>query len=163
TKVVMGGTHVTSLPQEAAEHADAIIIGEGESQWLALLADAEAGRLKKFYGDRIGSFDLARATMPAYHILEKDRYNLLPVQTSRGCPLRCEFCAASILFTRKYKQKPVEKVIAEVRSIKSHWKRPFIEFADDNSMVDRRYWRELLPRLAEERVRWFAETDISLA
>lgn len=163
TKVIMGGTHVSSLPEEAAEHCDAVIIGEGETQWLSVLEDAERGTLKQFYGDRFGGFDLAKAPMPAYEILEKDRYNRLTVQTSRGCPLRCEFCAGSILFTRKYKQKPKEKVISEVQKIKSIWKRPFIEFADDNSMVDRRYWRTLLPELAKERIRWFAETDISLA
>lgn len=163
TKVIMGGTHVSSLPEEAAEHCDAVIIGEGETQWLAVLEDAEAGRLKQFYGDRFGGFDLAKAPMPAFEILQKERYNRLTVQTSRGCPLRCEFCAGSILFTRKYKQKTKEKVIAEVQKIKAIWKRPFIEFADDNSLVDRKYWRRLLPELAKERIRWFAETDISLA
>lgn len=163
TKVIMGGTHVSSLPEEAAEHCDAVIIGEGETQWLTVLDDVASGRLKQFYGDRFGGFDLAKAPMPAYEILHKERYNRLTVQTSRGCPLRCEFCAGSILFTRKYKQKPKEKIIAEVQKIKSIWKRPFIEFADDNSLVDRRYWRSLLPELAKERIRWFAETDISIA
>jgi len=58
--------------------------------------------------------------------------------------------------------KPVERVIAEIDKIKSLWKRPFIEFADDNAFVNKRYWKRLLPELAQRRVRWFAETDISL-
>ena len=83
------------------------------------------------------------------------------VQTSRGCPLRCEFCASSILLTHRYKQKPIDKVLAEIDRIRSLWRRPFIEFADDNAFVNRRYWKELLPELKSRKVRWFAETDLS--
>ena len=84
------------------------------------------------------------------------------MQASRGCPLRCDFCAASILIAPAYRQKPVEKVLAEVDRICALWRRPFIEFADDNAFVNRRYWKRLLPELGRRRVRWFAETDLSL-
>ena len=85
------------------------------------------------------------------------------MQTSRGCPHKCEFCASSILLTSRYKLKPVEKVIAEIREIKRIWPRPFIEFADDNSFVHREHYKALLRELAKERVRWFTEADVRVA
>ena len=122
----------------------------------------EGGRVRKIYeGD--GGFDLADAPMPAYELLDIDRYNRLTVQTSRGCPFKCEFCASSILLTDKYKQKPMQKVLAEVDRICELWTRPFIEFADDNSFVNRSYWKKLLPELAKRKVKWFTETDLSIA
>ncbi len=54
-------------------------------------------------------------------------------------------------------------MLAEIHQLKSIFPRPFIEFVDDNTFVDRRYWKALLPELAEEQVRWFAETDVSVA
>jgi radical SAM superfamily enzyme YgiQ (UPF0313 family) len=160
-RVVLGGLHVTSLPEEAAEHADAVVVGEGEVVWPELLRDAERGRLQQFYrGD--GRFDLANGPMPAFHLLDISKYNRLTVQSSRGCPFRCEFCASSILLTRRYKQKPVERVLAEIDRIREFWRRPFLEFADDNAFVNRPYWKRLLPELAGRHVRWFAETDLSV-
>jgi len=100
--------------------------------------------------------------MPAFELLDTERYNRITVQTSRGCPWRCAFCASSILLTRKYKQKPVDKVLAEIDRIREIWPRPFVEFADDNSFVNRVYWRKLLPEIAKRRIRWFAETDLSI-
>src|SRR5262249_55947559 len=62
----------------------------------------------------------------------------------------------------RYKQKPIGKVLAEIDKIITLWPRPFIELADDNSFINRRYWMELLPQLARRRIRWFTETDISV-
>lgn len=162
-RTVIGGLHVSMLPDEAALHCDAVVIGEGEPVWPQVLEDAANGALKRRYGSLESGFDLADAPMPAFHLLDISKYNRLTVQTSRGCPHRCEFCASSILLTRHYKQKPVEKVLAEIDRIQSLWKRPFIEFADDNSFVNRRYWKELLPHLLDRKLRWFAETDIGVA
>ncbi len=161
--VVIGGPHASMLPQEAAAHCDAVAIGEGEAIWKMIVADAESAALKQYYGSQFSNFDLKDAPMPSYELLQPEKYNRLTVQTSRGCPHRCEFCAASILFTQKYKQKPVDKVIAEIDKIKSIWRRPFIEFVDDNGFIDRNYWRTLLPQLAKRKVPWFAETDIGIA
>lgn len=159
--VVLGGLHVTALPDEAGRHADAIVIGEGESVWPAVVQDAAAGGLKRTYRSA-GNFALDGSPMPAFGLLEPSRYNRLTVQTSRGCPLRCEFCASSILLTRRYKQKPAARVLAEIDRIREIWRRPFLEFADDNAFVNKRYWKELLPALAARKVRWFAETDLSI-
>lgn len=163
TKVVIGGPHVSSLPAEAAQYCDAVAIGEGEPIWKEIINDCEAGQLQQFYGAKFSAFDMKAAPLPAFQLLDATRYNRITVQTSRGCPHRCEFCAASILISNKYKQKPKEKVLAEIDCIRSLWKRPFIEFADDNSLVNRAYWYELLPALARRDVRWFAETDLSIA
>jgi radical SAM superfamily enzyme YgiQ (UPF0313 family) len=162
--VVMGGLHVSSEPDEAMEHATSVVIGEGEPLWPQVLADFEQGRLQPFYRQSTpGAFDLRDAPMPRFDLLEPARYNRITVQTSRGCPHRCEFCASSILLTPHYKLKPVGKVIAEIRAIKSIWPRPFIELADDNSFVNHGHSKRLLRALARERIRWFTEADIKIA
>jgi len=162
--VVMGGLHVSSAPDEAREHCASVVIGEGEPVWLRLLDDFERGRLQPFYRQAIrGSFDLREAPLPRFDLLDPAKYNRITVQTSRGCPHKCEFCASSILLTPGYKLKPVEKVIAEIRAIKAIWPRPFIEFADDNSFVHYGHYKRLLHELEKEEVRWFTEADINVA
>lgn len=161
--VVVGGPHVTALPHEAQKHATSIVLGEGEPLWLQILKDAENDQLKLFYDARKLDFNLADAPMPAYELLDFEKYNRLTVQTSRGCPHNCEFCAGSNLICSHYKQKPVEKVLAEIDRICEIWPHPFIEFADDNSFVNRAYWKTLLPELKKRRIKWFTETDLSVA
>lgn len=161
-RTVIGGPHVSCAPEEAAAHSDAVVIGHGEPHWQEVLADAEARRLRPLYGSLENDYDLRDAPMPAFELLAADRYNRLTVQTSRGCPHRCEFCAGSILFCRRYLQKPAERVIAEIDRILAIWRHPFIELADDNTFVNRDYWLDLLPRLKRRRIRWFTETDISV-
>ena len=160
---VIGGLHATALPEEAARYCDAVVAGEGEVVWGDLLRDFETGAMRGIYRSAGREWDLAQAPMPRFDLLDVDRYNRITVQTSRGCPWRCEFCASSILLTSRYKVKPVEKVIAEVRAIKQLWPHPFIEFADDNAFVNRRHSKALLRALADEGIRWFTETDISIA
>ena len=162
TPVVMGGLHVTCRPDEALRYADAVVIGEGEPVWPRVIEDAVAGRLGGRYTSD-GRFDLAEAPMPAYDLLEVGRYNRLTVQVSRGCPHRCEFCASSILLTDRYKSKPIAKVLAEVDRIRSIWRRPFIEVADDNAFCRRAESKSLLRELAGRSIRWFAEADVSIA
>ena len=163
-RTVLGGLHVTAVPDEAMTHADAVVTGEGELGWPDVLADLQAGRpLRRMYTPNGREFDLADSPMPRYDLLDIQRYNRLTVQTQRGCPWRCEFCAASIRLTPKYKVKPVDRVLAEIHEIKRHWPKPFIEFADDNTFVNRSHVKELLRALAPERLRWFTETDISIA
>jgi radical SAM superfamily enzyme YgiQ (UPF0313 family) len=163
TPVVMGGLHVTSVPEEAKRFGVTAAVGEGELLWPQILTDAERGKVREKYDSRGLEFDMAQAPMPAFELLDIPRYNRLTVQTSRGCPWRCAFCASSILLTRKYKQKPAQRVLAEVDKIRELWRRPFIEFADDNAFVRPGWWREFLPELRTRRVKWFAETDLSVA
>ena len=163
TRVVMGGPHVSVLPDEAGAHADAVVIGEGELSWPQVLADAEAGRLRPRYGARGEAFDLDQAPMPRFELLDPARYNRITLQTSRGCPHRCEFCAATPLMTPGYRRKPVAKVLAEIDRICALWPHPFLEFADDNSFVDRAWAKQLLAAMIPRRVRWFTECDVAIA
>lgn len=161
---VMGGITVSSLSQEASQHCTTVVVGEGEPLWPAILNDFEHGRLKSSYVQSPHDhFDLRNAPLPRFDLLDPEKYNRITVQTSRGCPHRCEFCASSILLTPLYKVKPVEKVMEEIRAIKSIWPRPFIEFADDNSFVHREHYKRLLRELAPENLRWFTETDVRVA
>jgi len=162
-KVVLGGLHVTSLPEEAMAHADSVVLGEGENTWPRLLHDLRRGQLQPVYDGRGVRFDLADAPMPRFDLLDPDRYNRITVQTQRGCPFRCEFCAASPLISPVYKVKPVPKVVEEIRRIKEIWPQPFIELADDNSFANKRHAKELVRAIAREDVLWFTETDISVA
>lgn len=162
--VVMGGLHVGALPEEAQRHCTTVVVGEGEALWPQLLHDWEKGRLQpRYIQSPAGAFDLRNAPMPRFSLLDPDKYNRITVQTSRGCPHQCEFCASSILLTKRYKVKPVEKVIAEIQEIKKIWPRPFIEFADDNSFVQREHYKALMRELAKEDLRWFTEADVRVA
>lgn len=165
--VVMGGITVSSLVEQSLEHCTSVVIGEGEPLWPQVLRDLESNNLQRIYASSpAGKFDLRDAPMPRFDLLAPDKYNRITVQTSRGCPHRCEFCASSIQLTPHYKVKPVEKVIAEIHAIKAIWPRPFIELADDNSFVHREHYKRLLRELAKSRhggIRWFTETDVRVA
>ena len=162
-RIVLGGLHVSALPDEALQHAESIVVGEGELGWPDLLVDLARGSLGRVYEPKGREFDLADSPLPRFDLLDVDRYNRLTVQTQRGCPWRCEFCAASIQLTNLYKVKPVDRVLAEIHEIKRLWPTPFVEFADDNSFVNRRHSKELLRALAGEEIRWFTESDIAIA
>jgi radical SAM superfamily enzyme YgiQ (UPF0313 family) len=163
-RVVMGGITVSALVEQSLEHCTSVVVGEGEPLWPQVLRDLEADTLQRIYRSKSpGKFDLRDAPMPRFELLDPDKYNRITVQTSRGCPHRCEFCASSILLTPHYKVKPVEKVLAEIHAIKAIWPKPFIEFADDNSFIHREHYKHLLRALAPEQLRWFTETDIRVA
>jgi radical SAM superfamily enzyme YgiQ (UPF0313 family) len=161
--VLMGGLHVTARPNEALQHADSVLIGEGESLWPQMIADLQANRLKPRYDARLMNFDFARSPMPRFELLDISKYNRITVQTQRGCPFNCDFCGASIRLNPRFKTKPVDRVIAEIHRIKEAWTHPFLEFADDNTFADKARGRELVRALIPEGLRWFTETDISIA
>jgi radical SAM superfamily enzyme YgiQ (UPF0313 family) len=164
TPVVMGGLHVSVLPEEARAHGATAVVGEGELLWPRVIEDFRGGRLVPEYRAAPGAeFNLAEAPVPRYELLDVAQYNRLTVQTSRGCPHRCSFCAGSILLTPRYRAKPVDRILDEIRRIKQLWPRPFIEFADDNGFVRREHAKRLLRALIDEDIHWFTETDVSIA
>ena len=163
TRTVIGGLHATALPHEAKQHFDAVVVGEGEIGWPRLVRDLERGRLQDFYRAGGEEFDLAQAPMPRFDLLGPRVRNRFTVQTQRGCPWRCDFCASSILLTPKYKVKPPAKVAAEIEAIVDLYADPFIEFADDNTFVDKRRSRQLMEAVGPTGIKWFTETDVSVA
>jgi radical SAM superfamily enzyme YgiQ (UPF0313 family) len=163
TIVILGGLHVTLMPDEAAQHADVIVIGEAEPVWKDVIADLRRGQAKPRYDARGDTFDFANSPMPRFELLDITNYNRLTVQTQRGCPYSCEFCAASIRLNPKFRTKPVERIMAELDEIRKIWAHPFIEFADDNTFADKRHGLALAEALEGQGVRWFTETDISVA
>jgi radical SAM superfamily enzyme YgiQ (UPF0313 family) len=162
--VVLGGIHVSLMPDEALAHADVVVVGGAEGAWPHVVADAERGRLGRVYtGARERVFEPDLYAVPRFDLLEGRPYNRVTVQSSRGCPRACEFCAASLRITSRFNQKPVDRVIAEIRAARRHVAEPFFELADDNSFLDRRWTDEFLHAVTPEGIRYFTETDVSVA
>ena len=166
--VVLGGLHVSQVPEEAKQHADAVCVGEAETTWARIVGDFQRGGKEGLQGyyreEKPGTYDLAHSPMPRYDLLSQEAYDRITVQTSRGCPWDCEFCGASKLYGPRYRQKPVEKVIAEIHRIKELTSgRAFIELADDNTFTNPKYTRRFLEQLQDLDIHWFTETDISVA
>ena len=162
--VVLGGLHVSMMPEEAAQHADAIVVNGAEGAWPCVVADFRDGRLKRRYeGARDGVFKAPLYVEPRFDLLRGRPYNRLTVQTSRGCPLNCEFCAASLRITKRFQQKSVAQVVAELETAKQVTDQPFIELADDNTFLNKKWGKEFLRAIRPLGLRWFTETDISIA
>ena len=162
--VVLGGLHVSLLPDEAAEHADSLVLQGAEGAWPQLVEDFKRGRMQPRYeGLRAGVFEPPHYVRPRFDLLVGRPYNRLTVQTSRGCPLNCEFCAASLRITSSFQQKPVEEAAAEIRAGLEVADRPFFELADDNTFVNKQWGKQFLRAIAPLGIEWFTETDISVA
>lgn len=166
--VVIGGLHASFAAEEAKAHADAVCVGEGELLWPRIVDDFRRGGaagLQPYYREASpGTYDLAASPMPAFEHLLGRAYNRITVQTVRGCPLDCAFCGASKLYGPKYRRKPIDKVVAEIRRIKELWgDNAFFELADDNSFANRFWAREFLTAIRDLDLRWFTETDLSIA
>jgi len=162
-QTVIGGLHASVRPDEAAQHADAVVVGQGEWVWPALLEDAERGALQPRYNGMHDPRPLEDTPLPRFDLLDPSRYNRIPLQTTRGCPLDCQFCAASRLIS-PYKRKSIGRVRQEIEAIQAIWPDPFIELADDNTFVNKKWGRELAELFCEfPAVKWFTETDLSLA
>ncbi|ACM18435.1 radical SAM domain iron-sulfur cluster-binding oxidoreductase with cobamide-binding-like domain [Geotalea daltonii FRC-32] len=114
-QVLLGGIHVTALPDEAGRHADAIVLGEAEEIWGALLDDAEKRRLKPVYQ---GGFPELKGLSRPITNLWKTNYVYGYFQTSRGCPHRCTFCSVHEFFGGRVRTRPIDEVVAEIAQSK---------------------------------------------
>lgn len=161
-KVIMGGIHPSTIPEESINYADSIVIGEAENVWKEILNDFEKHQLKDFYKSNT-PVNLSDSPAPRYDLLNGKDYLVYWVQTSRGCPHDCVFCAASKIYGYKYRNKPVEHVIKEIQIIRKLYPQARISFADDNMFVNRKYSKELLRKLRPLYIRFMAQTDISVA
>ncbi len=163
-KVAMGGLHVSVLPDEACQHADLVFLGEGERLWPEAIRALEQGSAQQIWDARsLPAINVADLPVPRYDLLSDRAYTRYPVQTTRGCPWRCDFCASNVMLNKPYRKRPIENIIRDIRAIKQLERRPFIELADDNTFVDHSWGRELCRQLIPERIKWFTETDISVA
>ena len=108
---VMGGIHVSMLPEEALKYCDTVVIGEAEGVWQKVLEDLETGNLKKRYK---GSWkNLKDLPIPRRDVLRNEFYTWGSIQTSRGCPMNCSFCSVSAFNGRRFRRRALEDVIKE--------------------------------------------------
>lgn len=156
--VVLGGVHATVLPEEAAQYADAVVVGEAEDTWPQLLEDFESHRLQKFY--RSKNIDVSAFPSPRYDLTPKRArgfFDVTPIVTTRGCPYDCEFCGVPDFYGRKLRSLPVERV---VRDIQVSGGRTFL-FMDDNVLAKRKYMMELFGAITPLEIRWIGQSSIS--
>jgi radical SAM superfamily enzyme YgiQ (UPF0313 family) len=161
--VVIGGIHATVLPEETKQHADTVFAGEAEKTWPLFINDFLLGKQKEYYDQKnYDAINMADIPTPRFDLIGKYKYPVVWMQTTRGCPHDCEFCAASVIYGRTYKRKSIKQVIREIEEIKKHWKFVQIGFADDNMFVDRNFSKQLISNFKNLNFNWFAQTDISI-
>lgn len=155
-RTVLGGLHATACPEEAARYATAIVAGSGEGIWRQVLRDVVQGNLQPIYRAP-RALENGDWPLPRFDLLGPDvpRYTL---QTARGCPLACDFCAASRLLG-SFQEKPTSRIEQELTAIRRLDARPLVELADDNTFAGRRDPAELFALLEAANVRYFTEAD----
>ena len=156
--VVGGGYHATLCPEDAAEHFDALVVGDAEGAWERLLADLGRGELHKVYRHQP---DLLQTPVPRRDLLQHTACHyatINAVQAGRGCRHNCRYCSVTVFHGRKYRHRPVADVVAELRALPGN----FI-FVDDNIIADRDYALELFRALAPLRKHWVSQCSVLVA
>lgn len=152
--VIMGGPHVWFHPEEAAEHCDAIGIGEGEPIWSQMLQDAENGRLQKVYrAPQMPS--IAGLPVPRWDLLNLRKYGpfkTFTLMSSRGCPMQCEFCSERLYLGGGFRVRPVEDMIEEIKRCGSK----NIFFGDSDFGGKRAHAMKLMEAMIPLKLRWSA-------
>ena len=157
--VVMGGFHASLVPEEVSRYAEAVVTGEAESVWAQVVDDLRHGTLRRrYHGDQrpLAEIRLRRS------LFRDKRY--LPIgliETGRGCPFPCEFCAIQTFFSRTYRARPPADVVAELAELKAT-KRVFF-FVDDNFAGDLKSGKPLLGELEGLDIRWVTQMSINAA
>ncbi len=182
-KTVMGGPHASTRPEEALQHVDAVIIGEGEFVWPRMLSDLENGELNSVYEGGVTN-DLKNLPRPRRDLLNNRFYiPLTMVETTRGCPHHCDFCGVSRFFGHGYRKRPLEDVASELRDL--FWpgfrhkmsrfiaglgldlpyfiERRLVYFVDSNFAADLNYTRKLMDTLKDLDVLWWGHTTVDIA
>jgi radical SAM superfamily enzyme YgiQ (UPF0313 family) len=159
TKVVLGGIHATALPEEAIQHADAVVIGEAENVWASLIEDFRAHRLKEFYQSESYP-DLRGLPVPRRDLLKQGMtFSPYSIQTTRGCPFGCQFCSVSRFFGGTFRCRPVEDVVREIEGEdKKNWL-----FIDDNIIGNQPYAKELFHELIPLGIKWAGQSTVLMA
>lgn len=149
--VVLGGPHITLIPEDAQPHADSIVVGYAEDTWPQLLRDFVAGEMKPRYTQSPG-LSLANRPFPRRELMQANRFLTTHVfEATRACVHSCDFCVVPTAWGLKPFQKPVEEVVAD---IKQHWARKII-FIDLNLIADKNYAARLFEALIPLKLNWF--------
>lgn len=156
--VVLGGMHVSLIPEEARAWADSIVTGDAESVWLDVLSDAKRDQLKPSYQ---GCYQSKPQTgiMTRRDLFQGKGY--LPItlmQYSRGCPHHCHFCASSSYFGARHAVRDVSEVVEEIKS----QPRKLIFFVDDNLVADFEAAKELFRALIPLKIKWVSQGSIDM-
>jgi radical SAM superfamily enzyme YgiQ (UPF0313 family) len=152
------------MPDEAVQHADAIVLGEAERLWPQVLEDCEQGRLKKRYGSDARPA-LEHLPAPRRELYLKNRrykryyMSIDTLQTGRGCPFGCDFCSVTQFSGNTYRFRPIEDVVRELSTMKSK----LIMFMDDNIVGNPKHARELFKAIAPLHKRWFSQCSLNIA
>lgn len=157
--VVLGGPHVTLMPDDAQPHADAVVTGYAEDTWPQLLRDFSAGELKPRYSQSPG-LEIGGRPFPRRDLLPSDRFITNNVfEATRGCVHSCDFCVVPTAWGKKPFQKPVEEVVADIRQ---HGARKMI-FVDLNLIAHRGYAKALFTALIPLKAQWYGLATVLLA
>ncbi|HPE86252.1 MAG: radical SAM protein [Bacteroidales bacterium] len=161
--VVLGGIHASMVPDEAIHYVDSVVIGEAESVWEIVLNDFRAGNLKKVY--RGEYTDLKNAPKPRIDLF-RYKYQSSNIQTSRGCPMNCEFCSVTLFNGHKYRERPVEEVLDELALSHSF---PQYFFVDDHIVNNSKKAQDRMIKLFRGMVDrklqkpWFGQGSLNIA
>ncbi|NQU74551.1 MAG: B12-binding domain-containing radical SAM protein [Candidatus Omnitrophica bacterium] len=157
---IMGGIHVSMMPEEALRFCDAVVIGEGEDIWHKVLEDFEAGSLQKQY--RGFWVNLETLPLPRRDILQNPYYRWGNIQTSRGCPMNCSFCSVTAFNGRRFRRRPLDLVIEELEQMPQKW----VGLTDDNIIgygkKDLEWTRTFFSRILDKGIKklFFAQASI---
>lgn len=160
---VMGGIHASMYYQEAGKFVDTVFTGEAEGAWTALIADFEAGRMKKIYDG--GIVDVDSISAPRREIYDRYPYMYDLLQTSRGCPMGCEFCSVTQMCGKTYREREIAHVLDELEQTR----RPLIFFVDDNLVNNHKGSEERAVRLFRGMVErgikkeWYSQAAVNFA
>jgi len=163
SKVVLGGPHVTALPDEAAAHADSIVTGEAESVWEQVIQDFENNRLQKVYKAE----PLKDFFTPVYDYflnLEPRLLSLAGVHIARGCKYRCDFCSRISSWLRFVKVEQVIGIIKRIKKAKAGFftRRPTVIFRCDNVYSGPEYAKNLFKEMIPLQVSWIGNCSIGI-
>lgn len=156
--VILGGPFASACSAEASLHADSVMIGEADSTWADMLNDWRLGKLHATY-QADAFIDMKTIKHPRWDLVDTKQMAAIPVQVSRGCPHRCEFCLVTELFGQKMRYREIDDVIAEIEALPLKT----IFFVDDNLTANKKYARELMARLKPLGIQWFCMASIEIS
>ncbi|MCX6012277.1 MAG: radical SAM protein [Chloroflexi bacterium] len=159
-KVVLGGIHTSIMPEEAGIHADAIVIGEAEEIWPALIDDFKANKLKHVYKQN-GQPVLVNLPIPRRDLLDRSKYIAKnTIFTTRGCPFDCAFCSVTTFFGRNYRCRPIEEILKDLETLP---KNEIVLFVDDNIAGNPKFAKELFRALIPRKIKWLSQCSVTIA